>query len=216
MQLEDYNNKKNELETAKAEAEIAFDGEKIGEIEKQLAQLEVDKTTFETTAQQAETVPEAQVAQIQELGGNPEAVPGVAEIASEAQQVEADAESKIAEKISTNPEEKKFNYENLKNEAVEALQKLASSGEIEQSSEFRDATENPSDFSKLRKLTDMVEDKIFQITDSVCRKIESERGPHDASVFYEKAASKNWNSLGVDFPSVRELKDNYYKLKNNQ
>lgn len=100
-----YDQKKNELEIAKAEAEASFDGEKVGEIEKQLQELETEKAEFETIAQQVETIPQHQVDQIKMMGGDPEAVPGLTEVVEEAKTIETDAEQKVAEKIAENKNE---------------------------------------------------------------------------------------------------------------
>jgi hypothetical protein len=45
--MDNYNTKKSELETQKVEAEATFDGEKLGEVEQSLLELEEEKAKFE-------------------------------------------------------------------------------------------------------------------------------------------------------------------------
>lgn len=73
MAMEEFNKKKNELETQKAEAEASFDGEKVGELEKAIVDLESTKASYEDKAEVAEQgASESQANQITNLGGSEE------------------------------------------------------------------------------------------------------------------------------------------------
>lgn len=73
MAMEEFNKKKNDLETQKAEAEAMMDGAEVGRLEQELAQLEANKHTYEMiTAEVAQDATESQVKQITELGGSEE------------------------------------------------------------------------------------------------------------------------------------------------
>jgi hypothetical protein len=66
--MDNYNTKKSELETQKVEAEATFDGEKLGEVEQSLLELEEEKAKFEQLSNTE--IPKHQEDQIIELGGD--------------------------------------------------------------------------------------------------------------------------------------------------
>ncbi len=66
--IDNYNTKKSELETQKVEAEATFDGEKLGEVEQSLLELEEEKAKFEQFSNTV--IPKHQEDQIIELGGD--------------------------------------------------------------------------------------------------------------------------------------------------
>lgn len=72
--MDKYKTEKSRLESEKAEAEAGLEGERVGEIEKALQELELKKQQFEGTVQNAEIVPDNQKKQVRELGGNEDVV----------------------------------------------------------------------------------------------------------------------------------------------
>lgn len=67
---DDYKKNKAALETQKAEAEMAFDGEQVGKIDKALEDLEAAKAAFESKSETEGNPTEGQVKQVENLGGN--------------------------------------------------------------------------------------------------------------------------------------------------
>lgn len=87
---EDYTKQKNDLETQKAEAEASLDGEKVGELEKALADLESKKKEFESMSEKAGDPTETQVKQVEDLGGSKEELNEKIEEGAKNQQAEVE------------------------------------------------------------------------------------------------------------------------------
>lgn len=102
--MEEFNKKKNDLETQKAEAEAMMDGAEVGRLEKELAQLEANKHTYETvTAEVAQDATENQIKQITELGGSEEVLSEKVEAKNEeAKEVKAESQEKSKEIVDIN------------------------------------------------------------------------------------------------------------------
>lgn len=124
--MEEFNKKKNDLETQKAEAEAMMDGAEVGRLEKELAQLEANKHTYETiTAEVAQDATENQIKQITELGGSEE----ILHEKVEAKQEEAKKVEEVKEEKSEGVNEKVPN-DDIENKVGEEIEPGADKEEI--------------------------------------------------------------------------------------
>lgn len=135
--LDTYNQKKNELEIQKTEAEASFDGEQVGKIDKALEDLEKAKSAFEAKSENPGAITENQEKQIAELGGSVEDVKELtAQVDTKVEDVKEQTQEKIAHEtaVETAQEKKELSPLQKKLEAA-MLQKQQEADSVQHSIE---------------------------------------------------------------------------------